>query len=106
MRVGRILAVAVVSCLSSVSALVAQAETPLEGTVQYALENLTSGRSTAALIDGTQITVMPTRTWKSVTGHYCRRYEITITEPGANPDHGEWTRCRDGDGVWQMVKEN
>ncbi len=106
MRIGRLLAAAVVSCLASVFALPAQAETPLEGTVQYALENLTSGRSTAALIDGTQVTVMPTRTWKSVTGHYCRRYEIIVTEPGADPNHGEWTRCRDADGTWKKVKEN
>ena len=106
MRVGRILAVAVVSCLSSVSALAAQAETPLEGTVQYALENLTSGRSTAALIDDTKITVMPTRTWKSVTGHYCRQYEMTIAKPGSAPENGGGTRCRDGDGIWRKVMEN
>ena len=106
MRVGRILAAAVVSCLSSVFALAAQAETPYEEAVQYALEHLTSGISTASLIQGTQVTVRPTRTWKSVSGHYCRRYEITVTEPGADPDRAEWTRCRDGDGIWKKVKEN
>ena len=106
MRSGGKLAAHIVFWASSTFALAVQAETPIEETVQYALENLTSGTSTAALIDGTEVTVMPTRTWKSVSGHYCRRYEITITEPGADPDHGEWTRCRDGDGVWQMVKEN
>ena len=106
MRPGRLLAANIVFWASSTFALAVQAETPLEEAVQYALEHLTSGISTASLIKGTQVTVMPTRTWKSVTGHYCRRYEITVTEPGADPDHGEWTRCRDGDGVWQMVKEN
>ena len=106
MRVDRLLAAAVVSCLSSVFALAAQAETPYEEAVQYALEHLTSGISAASLIKGTQVTVMPTRTWKSVTGHYCRRYEIIVTEPGADPNHGESTRCRDGDGIWKIVMED
>ncbi len=106
MRPGRLIAAHIVFWASSTFALTVQAETPYEEAVQYALEHLTSGISTASLIKGTQVTVMPTRTWKSVTGHYCRRYEITVTEPGADPDHGEWTRCRDGDGVWKQVKEN
>ncbi len=106
MRSGRLLAAHIVFWASSTFALAVQAETPFEVTVQYALEHLTSGISTASLINGTQVTVMPTRTWKSVSGHYCRRYEITVTAPGADPDHDEWTRCRDGDGVWKKVEEN
>ncbi len=106
MRSGRLIAAHIVFWASSTFALTVQAETPFEETVQYALEHLTSGISTAALIKDTQVTVMPTRTWKSVTGHYCRRYEITVRELDADPDHGEWTRCRDGEGVWKIVKEN
>ncbi len=106
MRPGKLIAALIVFWASSTFALTVQAETPFEETVQYALEHLTSGISAAALIKGTQVTVMPTRTWKSVSGHYCRRYEITVTEPGTDPDHGEWTRCRDGDGIWKMVTEN
>ena len=106
MRPGRKFAAHIVFWASSIFALAVQAETPYEEQVQYALEHLTSGISTASLIQGTEVTIMPTRTWKSVTGHYCRRYEITITAPGAEPDHGEWTRCRDGDGVWKKVTEN
>ena len=106
MRPGRLFAAHIVFWASSTFALAVHAETPYEEAVQYALEHLTSGISTASLIKGTEVTVMPTRTWKSVTGHYCRRYEITVTEPGADPDHGERTRCRDGDGVWKKVTEN
>ena len=106
MRPGRLLAAHIVFWASSTFALTVQAETPYEEAVQYALEHLTSGISTASLIQGTQVTVMPTRTWKSITGHYCRRYEITVTEPGADPNHGGGTRCRDGDGKWKQVREN
>jgi surface antigen len=106
MRPGRLLAAHIVFWASGTFALAVQADTPFEETVQYALEHLTSGISAASMIQGTQVTVVPTRTWKSVTGHYCRRYEITVTEPGAAPDHGERTRCRDGDGVWKQVRED
>ena len=106
MRPGTQFAAHIVFWASSAFALAVQAETPYEETVQYALEHLTSGVSTAALIDGTQILVMPTRTWKSVSGHYCRRYEVTVTEPNEDPNHGEWTRCRDSDGVWKKVKDD
>ncbi len=106
MRPGRLIVAHIVFWASSTFALAVQAETPLEEAVQYALEHLTSGISTASVVEGAQITVMPTRTWKSVTGHYCRRYEITVTEPGADPNHGESTRCRDGNGIWKKVKED
>ena len=106
MRPGRLFAAHIVFWASSTFALAVQAETPFEEAVQYALENLTSGISTVSLIEGTEVTVMPTRTWKSVTGHYCRRYEITVTEPGSDPDRREWTRCRDSDGIWRKITEN
>ena len=103
MSPGRRFAAHIVFWASSTFALAVQAETPFEETVQYALEHLTSGSSTAALIEGTEVTVMPTRTWKSVTGHYCRQYDITVTEPGGDPSRGELIRCRDTDGVWKKV---
>ena len=106
MRPGRLIAILVALWVSSTLAFAARAETPYEAAVQYALEHLTSGISTASRVNGIEVTVMPMRTWKSVSGHYCRRYEITITKPGADPDHGEWTRCRDGDGAWKKVRED
>ena len=89
MTPGRFLVAHIVFWASIAFAPAVQAETPFEETVQYALENLTSGISTASMIEGTEVTVTPTRTWKSVSGHYCRRYEITVTEPGADPDRDE-----------------
>ncbi|MHA1555047.1 MAG: hypothetical protein ACTSU0_11630 [Alphaproteobacteria bacterium] len=106
MRPGRLIAAHIVFWASSTFALAVQADTPLEEAVQYALEHLTSGIPTASVIRGTEVTVMPTRTWKSVSGHYCRRYEVTITEPGAATDHRERTRCRDSNGVWQKVVDH
>ncbi len=106
MRPGRLIAILVALWVSSTLAFAARAETPYEAAVQYALEHLTSGISTASQFGETEVMVMPVRTWKSVSGHYCRQYEITITKPTADPDHAERTRCRDGDGKWKQVKEN
>ncbi|MFQ5566971.1 MAG: hypothetical protein ACE5EU_11480, partial [Paracoccaceae bacterium] len=76
MRSGKPIAALIVFWASSIIAPAVQAETPFEETVQYALEHLTSGISTASMVKGTEVTVTPIRTWKSVSGHYCRRYEI------------------------------
>ena len=87
-------------------ALTSTAEAPYRGPVQFALENIISGNAATAVVAGIAVKVMPTRTWKSVSGHYCRRYVITVTEPGADPVHGERTRCRVKGGWWTLVKEN
>ena len=29
---------------------------------------------------------------------------VGVSQPRA--DHGEWTRCRDGDGIWRKVSED
>ena len=105
MRPGRLLAAHIAFWVSSSFALAVQAETPFEEAVQYALENLTSGISSATLIHGTRVTIMPTRTWKSVSGHYCRQYDMTVSNPGSAPEHGDGIRCRDGNGKWKRVKE-
>ena len=106
MRRSQLIAIFIALWVSSTFALAARADSPYETAVQYALEHLTSGISTASQFGETEVMVMPMRTWKSVSGHYCRLYEITITKSAANPDHAERTRCRDGDGTWKIVKEN
>jgi len=83
----------------------ARAETDVEGTVQYALENLVSGTAATVGLGGTEVAVTPIRTWKSVSGHWCRRFELVITEPGNAPDRSEATRCRQ-DGVWKPLPKN
>ena len=90
----------------SVTSAAARAEPAYEPAIQYALENLTSGIATSSVINGTEIGVMPMRTWKSISGNYCRQYELTITKPSAAPDRAELTRCRDSDGIWKRVKED
>ena len=106
MKPGRLIAVLVTLGISSTFAFAARAESPYEVAVQYALEHLTSGISTASRINGNEVMVRPVRTWKSVSGHYCRQYEIAITKPAADPDQAERIRCRDSDGKWKQVKEN
>jgi len=106
MRLNRLFAIFIALWISSTFALAARAETPYEGAVQYALEHLTSGISTASMFQGTEVEIRPVRTWKSVSGHYCRQYEITVTEPASGPNRDERIRCRDGDGKWKHVKEN
>ena len=106
MRFGRPFAMFVALWISGTFAMAARAETPYEAAVQYALEHLTSGISAASMFQGTEVTIMPVRTWKSVSGHYCRRYEITVREPASEPNRAEGTRCRESDGNWKKVTEN
>lgn len=106
MRAGRIFTAFAVLGVSSALAVPVQAETRYEQALQYALESLTSGIPATSRIGEATITVKPTRTWKSVSGHYCRQYELTITEADAAPERNEGIRCRDGDGIWKQVKGN
>jgi len=92
--------------VANTTALSASSASAVEETVQYALEKLTSGIPAAAVIEGTEVVVVPIRTWKSVSGHYCRRYELTVKQPGTAPDRSEDTRCRDSDGIWKKVKSD
>ena len=101
----RLLAAHIVLFASSTVAFASPAEAPYEATIQYALEKLTSGTPATSVVTGAEITVMPIRTWKSVSGHYCRRYEITVTEPGSDPVHGERTRCRVMGGWWMLAED-
>lgn len=106
MKLGRLFAIHIVFWMSSTFALAARAETPYEDAIQYALEHLTSGIATASMFHGTEVKVRPVRTWKSVSGHYCREYEITVTEPGSGPVHGEKTRCRVEGGWWKLIEDD
>lgn len=80
-------------------------ESRYNGAIQYALEKLVSGIHTESLFGGVEVAVTPIRTWKSVSGHYCREYDITVTEPGAEAQYDRQIRCRD-DGKWLLVPKN
>jgi surface antigen len=83
----------------------AQGTSHYEDEVQYALEKLTSGTSTAATVGGTHVTVTPQRTWKSVTGHYCREFLLTVREPDSAVERLQGIRCRDRDGKWKTPRQ-
>jgi surface antigen len=109
MRASTLLAALISLLIPCTSAVAGEAQAPYEESIQYALERLTSGISANSQIGDVEVTVKPTRTWKSVSGYYCRQYEITIAKPGSAPNQdvpsqGEGIRCRDGDGIWKRVK--
>jgi surface antigen len=104
MSLARLIAALAGTLAMAATASAATVETPYEEPIQYALENLTSGISTTATVRGIDVSIKPVRTWKSVSGHYCRRYEITIAEPGAPVFEGEGTRCREKSGGWKAVE--
>ena len=106
MKSGTLVAAYILFCATGSFGWAAQLEDFYEETLQYALENIQSGNSTASLIAGAEVTVSPIRTWKSVSGHYCRQYEMTVLKPDAEPTRDEGTRCRAKGGGWLPVKED
>ena len=52
---------------------------------------------------GSSGTVMPVRTYRIKSGHYCRNYLETLAK---NSQHlsADRTACRDSRGVWRVVK--
>ncbi len=47
-------------------------------------------------------TVVPTRSYKSISGDYCREYTHTVTVAGRTQE-AYGTACRKPDGSWQIV---
>lgn len=74
-----------------------------ETTVQFALERLESGTSARSdrTAEGAVAHVRPERTWRSVSGHWCREFSIRIEVPGSDDITRRAVRCRDGDGRWK-----
>jgi surface antigen len=69
-----------------------------------ALETAPSGRAVAWQNpdSGNAGTVMPTRTYQTSGGQYCREYQQTITISGErHQTYG--TACRQPDGTWRIV---
>lgn len=91
--------------LAGLTATEASAQmTVRDDAIGYALENLVSGTPATLSLGEAEVTVTPLRTWKSVSGHWCRRYELAVAEPGAEPARDQATRCRQ-DGIWKPVAE-
>lgn len=80
----------------------ADAQTTREETVQFALENVLSGTPVSGRDGTADLVVRPLRTWKSVSGHWCRRFELLVWQSGGTPERSEATRCRE-DGTWKPL---
>ncbi|MFQ5565910.1 MAG: hypothetical protein ACE5EU_06065 [Paracoccaceae bacterium] len=102
----RLFAILTALWVSSTLAFATRGDTSYEQAVQYSLEHLVSGASTEFLADGDKVTVMPVRSWKSVSGHYCRQFETTFANATAAAGRIVSIRCRDDDGVWKRVTED
>ena len=88
-------------CFSSGSvAFSGRLDAAYDAQIQYALEHLISGGATNSSVEGTEVMVKPIRTWKSTSGHYCRRYEIAASAAASEPDREELTRGRLKSGGW------
>jgi hypothetical protein len=86
------------------STTVSRAESQFERTLTTALETLSSGVSATAMLGDTEVIVTPLRTWKSISGHYCRRFQVTSAKPASAKVSTESTRCRDN-GIWKPAFE-
>lgn len=106
MRSGAFSAAQALVLASLVFAPAARAEAAYESEVQYALEKIISGVSTAAVVNGTKVTITPLRTWRSVSGHYCREYRLTLAKPGSEPDRNRGVRCRESTGKWSKIEQD
>jgi surface antigen len=47
-------------------------------------------------------TVMPTRTYQTASGQYCREYQQTISV-GGERHQSYGTACRQPDGTWRII---
>jgi surface antigen len=73
--------------------------------VQQALETRRSGDQ-YRWAEGarTHGSVVPLRTYKSVSGHYCREFRELVVVDGGPRIERQAIACRDGDGVWHLVR--
>jgi surface antigen len=73
--------------------------------IQTALETLPSGqRADWVGRDQGFGYVKPIRTWKSVSGHFCRSFEERLYTSGGKVRSRELTACR-VKGTWRLVEE-
>ncbi len=76
-----------------------------ERNAQNALENNQTGQpSTWSNPDESkQVTVVPTRTFQSNSGGYCREYQTDVDVNGQR-QHAYGTACRQPDGSWKIMR--
>lgn len=73
--------------------------------VQEALETRVSGVAVQLqnASTGFSVTLMPKRTWKSASGHWCREFTEAFGA-GSNVETTVSVACRSDNGVWQRVR--
>lgn len=69
--------------------------------VQTALEERTQGETQRWSVPGVaRGAVVPRRTWKSASGHWCREFEETVQMADGRTQSAVSVRCRAADGRW------
>lgn len=77
----------------------------LASAMQEVLETRASGTEVSFenARTGTRLTLVPRRTWKSESGHWCREFVETIAGEGGR-EQPVSVACRDDDGTWRRVR--
>ena len=71
--------------------------------VQQALETRASGEPEYWTVEGlAQGVVIPRRTWRSASGHWCREFEENVQLDGGLKQSTIAVRCRSDDGRWRL----
>lgn len=52
---------------------------------------------------GTEVTVVPTKTYQAPSGEYCREYQTEVTV-GGKVQKAYGTACRQPDGQWKIIR--
>ena len=52
---------------------------------------------------GTEVTVVPTRTYQASSGEYCREYQTEVSV-GGKVQQAYGTACRQPDGQWKIIR--
>lgn len=76
-----------------------------ERQAQEALEKNKTGESTNWMNPdtGSEVSIVPTRTYQSKAGEYCREYTTDVIV-GGKKEEAYGTACRQPDGSWKIVK--
>lgn len=82
-----------------------QDKAKMDRTAQNSLENAKTGQVSRWKNPDTNHsgTFIPTKTYKSTEGRYCREYTHTVTV-GGQTEKAYGTACRQPDGQWEIVK--
>ena len=92
--------------LSPAAAQAADSDQATERLVQFGLEVLRSGKPLSQSHDGGRsgVELRVLKTWKSTSGHYCRRFELRQLRQRRAISNNQHVRCRESGGGWRPVR--